>query len=76
MTTFKIVLIVLQLVQSAMRYLEKQGIINDEQKREYLRQLQLAAVAGGIKEKHKAAAEKLNEQEIDIAIGDDFRDDP
>ncbi len=74
MTTFKIVLIVLQLVQKAMSYLEKQGIIKDEQKREYLRQLQLAAVAGGVKEKHKAAAGKLNEQEIDIAIGDDFRD--
>lgn len=75
MTTFKIILIVLQLVQKAVGYLQKQGIIKDEQKRELLRQLQLAAVAGGIKEKHKAAAEKLNEQEIDIAIGGDFRND-
>lgn len=74
MTTFKIILVVLKLIQKAIGYLEKQGIIKDEQKRELLRQLQLAAVAAGIKEKHKAAAEKLNEQEIDIAIGTDFRD--
>ncbi len=74
MEYFKLGLIVLQLLTSFFKWMEKQGIIKDEQKRELLRQLQLAAVAAGIKEKHKAEAAKLDETQVDIALGPDFRD--
>lgn len=74
MTYFKLALILLQIIQSIMRSLEKQGIIKDEQRNELARQLQLAATAAGIKEKHKAAASKLNEKQVDDALSGDFRD--
>ena len=73
MTYFKIALILLQIVQSIMRSLEKQGIIKDEQRNELARQLQLAATAAGIKQKNKAEAAKLDEKQVDDALSGDFR---
>lgn len=73
MTYFKLALIGLQIIQGIMRYLEKHGIIKDEQRREFARQLQLAADAAGIKEKHKAAVSKLDEKQVDDALSGDFR---
>jgi hypothetical protein len=72
-TYFKIALILLQIVQGIMRWAEKQGIIKDEQRNELARQLQLAAAAAGIKEKHKAEVAKLDEKQVDDALSGDFR---
>lgn len=73
MVYFKIILMVLSIVKDALTYLEKQGIIKDEQRNELARQLQLAAAAAGIKEKHKAEAAKLDEKQVDDALSGDFR---
>lgn len=74
MTTFKFILICVQLLRKAVAYMEKQGIIRDEQRRELLRQLQLTAGAVKIKEKNIAEVSKLDEKQVDNALAGDFRD--
>lgn len=74
MSTFKIVLIGIQLLQKFIAYMEKQGIIKDEQRRELLRQLQLAADALAFRNKTKEDVIKLDDKQIDNALSGDFRD--
>lgn len=74
MSTFKIILIGLQLLQKLIGYMEKQGIIRDEQRRELMRQLQLSADAVKLKDKNILIAGKLDEKQTDNALAGDFRD--
>jgi len=72
-TYFKLALIGLQIIHSIIGYLEKQGIIKDEQRRELLRQLQLSADALAFKNKTKEDVSKLDEKQVDDALSGDFR---
>ena len=74
MSYFKIALIVLQLGQKLIAYMEKQGIIKDEQRRELLRQMQLAADAVVVKERNVADAIAKKGKDLDDALAGDFRD--
>ena len=74
MTAFRFVMLVLQIVSRTITYMEKQGILKDEQRRELLRQLQLSADAVIIKEKNIAAAAATKGEALDTALTNDFRD--
>lgn len=71
---FKFALIVAKILQATIRYMEKQGIIKDEQRRELLRQMQVAADGIVMRDKIELEVKKLNDKEIDNALAGDFRD--
>lgn len=71
---FKFALICAKLLQTTIRYMEKQGIIRDEQRRELLRQMQVAADGIVMRDKIELEVKKLNDKEIDDALAGDFRD--
>lgn len=73
MTYFKIALTFLQIAHGIMQWLDKQGVIKDEQRREYLRQLQLSADAAAFKKETDEKASKLDDKQVDDALSGDFR---
>lgn len=73
MTTFKFIMILVSLLQKAIAYAEKQGIIRDEQRRELLRQLQIAADAVALRKKIDEDVGKMDDKAVDDALADDFR---
>jgi len=73
MTTFKFILLVLTILQKAITFAEKQGIIRDEQRRELLRQLQLATDAVQLRKKIDEQVGKMDDKAVDDALADDFR---
>lgn len=72
--SFEALLIVLQMAQKFIGYLERQKLLNDDRRVRLAEALLLVARAGNAAKDIRAKVEKMTDAEVDAGLGNDYRD--